>query len=126
MGFFSKAFKSKDAGTASPKPKSKKKHIQTNGAVPAPPAKPLWDDAWTRKEVEPEEIQELLRGCTNEMKSRGAQQPFVLTRDSIPNSSNSAGYTLLPASFQASLRSQRSTHIYTQLLQHGQRGASSW
>ena len=73
MGFFSKAFKSKESGIAAPK--SKKKSIQTNGAVPAPPPKPLWDDAWTRKEVEPEEIQELLRGCTNEMKSRGAQKP---------------------------------------------------
>ena len=69
MGFFSKAFKGKDAGNIAAK--SKKKSAQPNGAVPAPPPKPLWDDAWTRKEVEPEEIQELLRVCTNEIKSRG-------------------------------------------------------
>ena len=71
MGFFSK-FKSKDNGAAPPK--SKKKFPQSNGTVPAPPPKPHWEDAWTRKEVEPEEIQELLRACTNEMKSRGAPQ----------------------------------------------------
>ena len=52
-------------------PKSRKKNVHSNGAVPAPPPKPHWDDAWTRKEVEPEEIQELLRGCTHELKSRG-------------------------------------------------------
>ena len=75
MGFFSKAFKSKDSGNAALK--SKKKGPQTNGAVPAPPPKPLWDDAWTRKEVEPEEIQELLRACTHEMKSRGRQMHLV-------------------------------------------------
>jgi hypothetical protein len=28
-------------------------------------------DAWTRKSVDPEEVQELLRGCTLELKSRG-------------------------------------------------------
>ena len=69
MGFFSKAFKSKDSRDGIPR--SKKKSSQINGAIPAPPPKPLWDDAWARKEVEPEEVQELLRGCTNELKSRG-------------------------------------------------------
>jgi hypothetical protein len=33
--------------------------------------KPKWDDAWTRKTVEPEEVRELLHGCTEELKSRG-------------------------------------------------------
>lgn len=62
-------------------PRSKKKaNTQANGAVvPVPPPKPLWGgDAWTRKEVEPEEIQELLRGCTNELKSRALDMPFLL------------------------------------------------
>lgn len=36
------------------------------------PQKPTWTDAWTRTSVEPEEIQELLRGCTLELKSKGA------------------------------------------------------
>ena len=70
MGFFSKTFKSRESSNTSI-PKVKKKYAHTNGAVPAPPPKPHWEDAWTRKVVEPEEIQELLRGCTNEMKSRG-------------------------------------------------------
>lgn len=80
MGFFSKAFKSKDkegqGGIATPK--SKKKNVHSNGTVPAPPPKPHWDDAWTRKEVEPEEIQELLRGCTHELKSRGTLVYFAV------------------------------------------------
>ena len=62
-------------------PRSKKKaNSHTNGTVvPAPPPKPLWEgDVWTRKEVEPEEIQELLRGCTNELKSRALDLPFLL------------------------------------------------
>jgi len=70
MGLFSKLRnKDKDGGVATPK--SKKKNVHRNGAVPAPPPKPHWDDAWARKDVEPEEIQELLRGCTYELKSRG-------------------------------------------------------
>ena len=63
-------------------PRSRKKaNLHTNGALapPSPPPKPRWEgDAWTRKEVEPEEIQELLRGCTNEIKSRALDIPFLL------------------------------------------------
>ena len=70
MGLFAK-FRNKDKDGGIATPKSKKKNAHTNGTVPAPPPKPLWDDAWTRKEVEPEEIQELLRACTYELKSRG-------------------------------------------------------
>lgn len=40
-------------------------------AIDAAPPKPTWTDAWTRTSVEPEEIQELLRGCTLELKSKG-------------------------------------------------------
>lgn len=81
MGLFSK-LRSKDkegVGVASPRSK-KKASPHTNGTVvPAPPPKPLWEgDVWTRKEVEPEEIQELLRGCTNELKSRALDIPFLL------------------------------------------------
>lgn len=35
------------------------------------PPKPLWEDAYTRTIVEPEEIQELIRRCTEELKARG-------------------------------------------------------
>ena len=44
------------------------------GAQPAAiqePQKPRWEDAWTRKSVDAEEVQQLLRGCTAELKSRG-------------------------------------------------------
>ena len=35
------------------------------------PQKPRWDDAWTRKAIEPEEVQQLIRFCTEELKARG-------------------------------------------------------
>lgn len=77
MGLFSK-FRSKDKDGRVATPKSKKKNAHSNGSIPAPPAKPLWEDAWARKDVEPEEIQELLRGCTHELKSRGKLAALTL------------------------------------------------
>lgn len=72
MPFFSKVFRSnKDGSGATSK---SKKHALQNGAVQLPPPKPRWDDAWLRKEVEPEEVQELLRGCTQELKSKGTHK----------------------------------------------------
>ncbi len=72
MPFFSKVFRSnKDGSGATSK---SKKHALQNGAVQLPPPKPRWDDAWLRKDVEPEEVQELLRGCTQELKSKGTQE----------------------------------------------------
>lgn len=62
-GFFSR-LKGKDGAAT----KGKKGQMQQVDAVPA---KPTWTDAWTRTSVEPEEIQELLRGCTLELKSKG-------------------------------------------------------
>ena len=67
MPFFSR-FRNKDGVGASSKSKSQP---YLNGSAPPPPPKPRWADAWLRKDVEPEEIQELLRGCTNELKARG-------------------------------------------------------
>lgn len=64
--FFSK-FKGKDGAA---KISKSKKGAQQPGFV-EPPPKPTWDDAWTRKTVEPEEIHELVRGCTLELKSKG-------------------------------------------------------
>ncbi|MCJ1316704.1 hypothetical protein MMC15_002025, partial [Xylographa vitiligo] len=63
MPFFSNIFKGRDAS-------STKKHAQQIGAAPVAPLKPKWEDAWSRKDVEPEEVQELLRYCTYEIKSR--------------------------------------------------------
>jgi len=62
MPFFSNIFKGKDGHS--------KRHAKQNGIVEAP-AQPRWEDAWQRKEVDPEEVQELLRYCTYEIKSRG-------------------------------------------------------
>lgn len=40
--------------------------------APAPaPKKPRWEDAWARKDVEDDEVEELLHVCNQEMKSRG-------------------------------------------------------
>lgn len=70
-GFFSR-LKSKD-GTTTKVPKTKKGAQQPSFVEE--PAKPKWEDAWTRNDVEPEEIQELIRGCTLEVKSRGMNIP---------------------------------------------------
>jgi hypothetical protein len=64
-GFFSR-LKGRDGPTKASK---KKAALQTN-TNEAPP-KPRWEDAWTRKSVDPEEVQELLHGCTLELKSKG-------------------------------------------------------
>ncbi|KAL8663918.1 MAG: hypothetical protein Q9202_003467 [Teloschistes flavicans] len=66
MPFFSRL---RGGGPAS---KSKKQPNLNGTAPPPPPPKPRWPDAWLRKDVEPEEVQELLRGCTNEIKSRAS------------------------------------------------------
>lgn len=125
MPFFSRVFRSKDSGTSTQK--SKKKLPQSNGAVPAPPPKPHWDDAWTRKEVEPEEIQELLRGCTHELKSRGILHGHHSTPGTtMLTDTCSARHALSPPSLPTCLRSQRCTHVRQELLQHGQGGTAGW
>lgn len=35
------------------------------------PAKPQWTDGWARTTVEPEEVHELVKRCTEEIKKRG-------------------------------------------------------
>ncbi|CAN8100874.1 unnamed protein product [Discula destructiva] len=42
------------------------------------PAKPAWTDGWARSSVEPEEIHELVKGCTGELKKRALDHPFLL------------------------------------------------
>lgn len=64
MGMFSRR-KGKDG-------KSKKKGA--NQELDQQPAKPRWTDAWARTSVEPEEIHELVKRCTEEIKSRGMRQ----------------------------------------------------
>ncbi|KAL2020730.1 hypothetical protein VTK56DRAFT_8030 [Thermocarpiscus australiensis] len=55
--------------------KSKKGHEQL---ADQQPQKPRWEDAWTRKTVEPDEVQELIRFCTEELKARALDLPFLL------------------------------------------------
>lgn len=71
MSFFARVFRSKDSSAA------KKQAKQNVPEVTAPP-KPQWTDAYLRTAVTPEEVQELLRGCTQELKMRGSSIcPFV-------------------------------------------------
>jgi hypothetical protein len=65
MPFFKNVFKSKDGSRAS------SKAAKYGDQQPAAPPKPRWEESWSRKEVAPAEIQELIHVCTQEMKSRG-------------------------------------------------------
>ncbi|KFY70240.1 hypothetical protein V499_09333 [Pseudogymnoascus sp. VKM F-103] len=71
-GFFSR-LKGKDGPTTLTKTKKGQQ-----AASQVLPAKPKWSDAWTRTSVEAEEVQELLKGCTVELKSRALDVPFFL------------------------------------------------
>jgi hypothetical protein len=65
------SFFSRLKGKDGPSKLTKAKKNALQAAVPQPPPKPRWEDAWMRKTVDPEEVQELLKGCTIELKSRG-------------------------------------------------------
>ncbi|EGX91322.1 morphogenesis protein (Msb1), putative [Cordyceps militaris CM01] len=69
-GIFSRINKARDA-------RQKKKNGNNDLANSLPP-KPRWDDAYTRTSVDPDEIGELVRCCTHEIKSRGLDHPFLL------------------------------------------------
>ncbi|KAF2682852.1 hypothetical protein K458DRAFT_56361 [Lentithecium fluviatile CBS 122367] len=71
MPFFKNVFKSKDGSRAGSK-------AARHDEQPAAPPKPRWEDAWSRKDVAPDEIQELIHVCTQEMKSRALGMPFLL------------------------------------------------
>jgi len=105
MPFFSKVFKSKDSAGATSKAKRDAAPVEVGGPV-APPV-PQWEDAWLCKTVAPEDVQELIHECTQEMKSRGMRarifspelQPGTLPA-SIANSLSAAAmdtpFLLLP------------------------------
>lgn len=65
-GLFARLNKARDA-------RFRKKNA-ADDLTDALPKKPRWDDAHARTSVEPEEIHELLRCCTEELKSRGMIQ----------------------------------------------------
>ncbi|KAF2869419.1 hypothetical protein BDV95DRAFT_629991 [Massariosphaeria phaeospora] len=69
MPFFRNVFRSKDSSKA-----AKGNHAD----APVAPPKPRWEDSWSRKEVAPDEIQELIHVATQEMKSRALDSPFLL------------------------------------------------
>jgi hypothetical protein len=58
---------------------SKVKKGAQHAAINEAPIKPRWEDAWTRKTVDPQEVQELLRGCTVELKARGMETVDILS-----------------------------------------------
>lgn len=68
MPFFSKVFKRDGA--------SKIKGPVDN--TPAAPTKPRWEEAWSRKEIAAEEVQELIHACSHEMKSRGKDKTLAM------------------------------------------------
>ncbi|KAK3382862.1 hypothetical protein B0T24DRAFT_25706 [Lasiosphaeria ovina] len=65
-------FKGKDSSS-----KKSKKNGRLDQLADLPP-KPRWEDAWTRKTVDPEEIEELVKLCTEELKARALDLPFLL------------------------------------------------
>ncbi|KAK8168320.1 hypothetical protein BKA80DRAFT_308106 [Phyllosticta citrichinensis] len=73
MPFFSKVFKPKDGA----KGKGGKYGDFSDGTANAPP-KPRWQDSWSWKQVSPDQVQELIHVCTQELKSRALDTPFLL------------------------------------------------
>jgi hypothetical protein len=70
MPFFKNVFKSKDGSRS-----ASKAGKYGDAAQPVAPPKLRWEESWSRNDVAPEEIQELIHVCTQEMKSRGTSAP---------------------------------------------------
>lgn len=68
-GIFSRINKARDA-------RQKKKNA-LNDLENSLPAKPKWDDAYTRPSVEPEEIEDLIKCCSEEIKARGMYNSVI-------------------------------------------------
>lgn len=64
--FLNKVFKRENSAAA--------KKAEADAAAAAKPVEIKYQDAWFRTSVTPEDVQELLRGCTNEIKHRGLYQ----------------------------------------------------
>ncbi|KAF9892908.1 hypothetical protein FE257_000500 [Aspergillus nanangensis] len=111
MPFFTRVFRSKDSNTV--KKTSKNPVVEDSG-----PAKPTWTDAWQRTEVAPEEVQELLRGCTQELKARANHHIVSL---SPPRTALHTPFILLPfrPSVDASAARTFIRNYFTQSLEKG-------
>jgi hypothetical protein len=48
-----------------------KKGAHLAGLADQAPEKPRWEDAYTRSAIDPEEVDDLVRRCTAELKARG-------------------------------------------------------
>ncbi|KAF3046383.1 hypothetical protein E8E12_006562 [Didymella heteroderae] len=96
MPFFKNVFKSKDPSRSGSKAEA--------SSEPAP--RPRWEDAWSRKDVAPEEIQELVHVCTQEMKSRAIDMPFILL-PFRPTSDTSASRNFVRNFFKADYEGTR-------------------
>lgn len=71
MPSFLSRFKGKDGQGK----KKKNAHLDLANQLPA---KPKWVDAYTRLSIDPREVQELIRRCTEELKARALDHPFLL------------------------------------------------
>lgn len=98
MPFFKNVFKSKDGA------RSASRAAQYQQAV-APP-KPQWQESWERKDVSPDEVQELIHLCTQEIKSRALDYPFLLL-PFRPTSDQSAARNFVRNFFKASYEGTR-------------------
>ncbi|KAJ8112268.1 hypothetical protein OPT61_g5333 [Boeremia exigua] len=95
MPFFKNVFKSKDPSRSGSK---------AEASEPAP--RPRWEDSWSRKDIAPEEIQELVHVCTQEMKSRAVDMPFLLL-PFRPTSDTSASRNFVRNFFKAQYEGTR-------------------
>ncbi|KAJ4345299.1 uncharacterized protein N0V89_011429 [Didymosphaeria variabile] len=98
MPFFKKVFGSKDG--------SRGAKAGNASSQPVAPPKPRWEESWTRKEVAPDEIQELIHVCTREMKSRALDIPFILL-PFRPTSEPSAARNFVRNFFRANYEGSR-------------------
>ncbi|KAJ5396646.1 hypothetical protein N7509_004759 [Penicillium cosmopolitanum] len=94
MPFFSRVFRGKDSSA------TKKQSKPTATADPTP-ARPKWTDAWQRTEIAPEEVADLVRGCSQELKARALDVPFLLL-PFRPTSDPSAARTFIRNYFNQS------------------------
>ncbi|KAF2626854.1 hypothetical protein BU25DRAFT_394194 [Macroventuria anomochaeta] len=97
MPFFKNVFKSKDPSRSGSKADA--------SSEPAAP-RPRWEDSWSRKDVAPEEVQELVHVCTQEMKSRAVDMPFMLL-PFRPTSDTSASRNFVRNFFKAAYEGTR-------------------
>lgn len=77
MGVFSRVFRKGDSSSSS----RATSRAARDGPEPVQTKPKRYEDAWARKEVGADEVQELLHVCTQEMKSRGlfTLLPFLLS-----------------------------------------------